>query len=293
MSVLDPAAVGGVFTVGGKRCALYFGEDGTANPVTEQVNAEGGEGPRATAIMQCLWPERYDVFRGLLGTSIVAGGVIVRTLPLAYPDSPNLWCLDVGQVVPVKPRWGGAWFTAELARFPATFGVPRWSFDAEAASDPSGQPWTTTRVRVSAEVTSVPTGTFVWTAGDQAGKKVPDSQLGLLAPRNEISMTRHWMPFVPLRQVNGFIGTLNSQPIVLSDHTYAPGYVLFAGFNATESVDTLGNRTYEVEYVMLGSITHDWNALLDRGLVYRLVNTKQDRSGNYPFTYSDFWNGLP
>jgi hypothetical protein len=219
LSVFDSKATKGVFTVGGKRCALYFGEDGAANPIVEEVNASGGEGPKVTALMQCAWPDRFDVYKGLLGSAAAtASGGIARVLPFRYPDSPNLWCLDVGQVVPIKPQWSGSWFTAAGARFPAIFGVPRWSFDAASTTDPSGQPWTTTRVRVSAEVVTVPVGTFVWTAGKQAGKPVPDSQLGILAPRNEISMTRHWMPFVPLRQVNALIGTVNSRPIILGDH---------------------------------------------------------------------------
>jgi hypothetical protein len=44
---------------------------------------------------------------------------------------------------------------------------------------------------------------------------------------------------------------------------------------------------------MLGSITHDWNALLDRGAVYRLINTQQDAKGLFPFGYDDFWYQLP
>ena len=287
MSILD--AGGNRIQLGLAEATILTGADGSGT-VTEEVDSEVGL--VATVPFQCRYADRFEVYKGLAGGTFYAGGVVVRYLPFAYPPSPSLYCMGISGGRGVKLASSEGWPAWKLWQFQAKFQTPAWGIE-NGDNDPSGEPWTTTRVRVSAEVTEVPLGTFLWTSGSQSGQQVPESGLGILVPRNEISMTRHWVPYVPLADVNGYIGTLNNSPIVMSDYTYPKGYVLFAGFNATESVDTLGNRTYEIEYVLLGSTTHDWNKLLAKDMVYRYVNTAADASGSYPFGYSEFYNNLP
>lgn len=275
-----------LWTVNGYDVELYHGDGDGSGAITEA--SPYGQGPSATVQLQTEWAGRYDVFTYLQGYATGGSGSILRVLPIAYPPSPNLFCLSIGGIKGI--RYKGGW-DYERCQFTAEFGVPSFTMDGVSA-DPSGKLWTTTRSRVSAEVTTVPTGTFYWTAGVDAGTTVADSQLGILAPRVEVSMTRHMMPYAPIQETLAYIGSVNASSVTLGNRTFDAGHLLFAGANITETADVASNRTYEVEYVLMGA-SHDWNALLDKGMVYRLVNTSAGGGGNYPFSYLDYWDNLP
>jgi len=279
-----------LFTIGGYDVKFAFPEGNPGDAIEESVSQ--GQPPVATVQLQCPWRGRYIVWRGLLGTATGGPGSILRQPPFQYWDSPNLVCIGISGAKPIQ-HVGGFQFTE--CRFTAAFSYPTYNYPGQqnGITDPSGVPWTTTRVRVSAQVTQVPVGTFVWTGGTDSGKAVPEAQLGISVPHTEISITRHLMPYLPIAEAESCVGTVNTNPVTIGNRTYSGGQLLFAGMSGDIECDVSGNRTFKCEYTLLGAYGHTWNQILDRQLTWQTVNTNSSGTGNAPFASTDFWNILP
>jgi hypothetical protein len=283
----------GSLVIGGVTAAVAF-TDGDAS--IEESVPEGQDGPRVTVTFECAYADRYGLVRGLAGSATGGAGSIVRVAPFAYPPSPNLYCIAVPSIRGVGWKWAGSWATAREARVTATFGVPRFGFEAAGSNpDPTGLPWTTTRFRITAEFLK-PTygGTFYWTnGGPQNGKPVPDSGLSLILPHSEVSITRHMMPYIPIAEALEYAGSVNSAPITLSNYTFPAGTILFVGMNATESADSIGNKIFEAEYIFVANYLQRWNDVLQSDGFFYPVNTDASGSGDDPYPSADLFAVLP
>jgi hypothetical protein len=263
-------------TLGGYSLYLGFPDGDPSDAVQEAFQPGPGQTPTAQVIMQCDWKSRYMIWGLMLGTAIGGPGGIIRNYPMQYWDSPNLYCTAISNAKPIQYVGG---FTFSRCRFTATFSRPVYD-----------QNWSTIAVKISSQVTQVPVGTFVWQGGVDSGKSVPEAQLGVIVPHTEITITRHYMPYLPIAEAMAYGGTVNVNPVTVSNQRFAPGQLLFGGMSGEISTDISGNRTYKLEYAILGIATHTWNQLLDRALTYQNVAT----SGSVPpFASTDFWNLLP
>lgn len=292
MPTTDPDAQ---VTIGSVAATIRF-ED-----LSESITSEG---PSASVVFQCPYDSRFDLIAGLAGGSKKDDtGKIVYTTPYAYPFGTNMYVREIPRIVGIgKPkRRSDGWPTWDIARVSATFGVPRWGFDA-TTGDLSGRPWTTTRCRVNAEVVVPPGGTFYYSelpehySGNvDNGKPLREGQAGLIHVVNEFTVTRHWMPYIPLEEIDALIGTVNDVDTLVGDHLYEDGQLLFAAFDYTETIDMLGKVVYECSYTVLAKTgeRNTWNAVLDSSAVQHIINTEADESGEYPYKYSDFWYSLP
>jgi hypothetical protein len=285
----------GTVTIGGIDATIYFGEGGDSGPA-ESI-AEGSDGPRAEVTFECDYASRYQFLKGLCGSASGGPGGIVRTVPWAYPPSPNLYPIAVSSIRGVGWKWdaGLRWPTAKVARITTTFGVPKFSYESSNTNDPTGLPWTTTRFRITAEFLK-PTygGTFYWTdGGPQNGKPVPDSGLSLILPHSEVSIQRHWCPYIPIHEALEYAGSVNSAPITLSNYTFPVGTILFVGMNATETADTIGNRVFEDEYIFVANYLQRWSDVLQSDGFFYPVNTDPSGSGDDPYPEADLFAVLP
>ena len=284
------------FTINGVPCSAYM-ED-------ELVESYSDEGPRATVTFQCAWSQRQLLVQGLLGTVGLSGGSIVRNLPYAYPydqgaDNPRR-CLDIPEIRGVKPRadvgnnsGGTGWPTYQYARVKAVFGIPAWQCVAGnpgGQNDPSGLPYTVTKIKTSSEVFSPPGGSFYYKTGSNAGKPVEESTVGIVRPRVEIVMTRMSLPNLPLSNILFLSdGVVNQSEVTIGDYTFPEGCLLFLSANTEPRLEkATGNLLQDVEFNFLGNTEIDWNMFMDRTGEYVLINDKSDGSGNPPFGYDDF-----
>ena len=266
-------------TLGGYPLYLAFPDADPGDTIQESFTPGQGQSPVATVALQCDWNARYVIWGLMLGTSTGGPGGIIRNYPMQYWDSPNLYCTSITNARPIKYIGG---FKFSLCRFTATFSKP--IFD---------QSFSTISVKVSNQVLQLPVGTFKWTGGADSGKTVPEAQLGLIVPHTEINLTRHMLPYLPIKEAETFSGTVNSYSVTIGNTTYAIGELLYAGMSGDISADVVGNRTYKCEHAILGVKGHTWNQLLDKSLTWQTVNTAADGSGNPPFGSSDFWNLMP
>lgn len=296
-------------TIGGVPCTIYWGEDGQSHGIRESWPSEG---PRATVHYLCAWSKRYQLMAALRGG--VAG--FVRVIPHQYPTSPNLICLSIGEVEGLKGRRdSNNWATYESAIIPAEYGIPAWDTVASAPdepqSDPSGKAFTKTKMRASAEVFQPPLGAYYWKDGPDVGKKLNDSQIGIIRPRVEIQMTRLFAPFVPLDFARAYLGMLNDKPVYIADTIFQRGTLMLAAFDAGDGSDdgsgagSLEGKTFELQYTFVGNgyvddgsgtstlIAPDWNQYLGSDGKWHFITTKSDGTGSTPYFYADYYEVIP
>lgn len=270
-------------TLGGVQCTIV--EDGIRERWQKDQPAE------ADVTFKCKWADRYKLIAFLRGTSTVAGGKIVRHFPFRYPSSPNLICLGIGEIYGIKVRRDAFnWQVYDWAIVPAHFEVPTWGEtqqDPGAQNDPSGQPWTITKFKVSGEFFKPPGGRYIYAA---TGQPVKDGDVGIVLPKCEISITKKWLPYVPVNFFMANVGTLNANAFSLSDNSFPRGTVLLAGMNAEPNFDGAGNQTWDVEFTLIangsdpGGNPIDWNNFMPPGGTIFL--TIQDSNGTPPYLYS-------
>ncbi len=272
------------FTVGTVGASLYV-EDG----IVEEFPEEGG--PRASVTFKVPWEQRYALIAGLRGSISLSGDRIIRTPPFRYPDNTNLICTQTGQVRGVKPRRrDDGWLAYKWAFVPVTFTVPTWqAFGEGDVADPSGQPYVTTKFKLSAEVFTPPLGAYFYAAGTKSGQQVEESSVGVVRSRAEISMTRHRLPYVPLDGIMELDGVVNDEEVVIGDKAFPRGCLLFAGASSDPQPDpATGAMLQDVEFTLLGNCNIEWNEFMDPTGAWVPINDKADGSGDPPFEYVSF-----
>jgi hypothetical protein len=246
--------------------------------------------PTATVRMKCPYNVRYTLFAALKGTSIAIGRAIVRTPPFAYPPSTNLSCHSITDVKMIKPQTVGSgpltgWVTGVWCTFTANFSVLRYDLTV-GGGDPSGKAYTTTTIKVSAEVLTPPDGAF-YIGPFPSTKKVEEGSLGIIRANCEINMKRVFVPYVPLDAAMTLMkGCVNSIPMQFADRVFLPGCLLFAGFDASPVDDPSGGRTFDLNYVLMGK-SDDWNKFISTDGSLQFLNTAANGSGDGPYTYAD------
>ena len=120
------------------------------------AEASGPEGPEITIPYKCAWADRWNLVAALRGTCTGNITNFQRSAPYSLPGFPNLVCTSVGQFgyIGSGANPDGSIFAAQ-AIVPATFSAVPWMFadgDPAGQNDSSGQAWTVTKVKPSAEV---------------------------------------------------------------------------------------------------------------------------------------------
>ena len=256
-----------------------------AEGITEGVEPDG---PLAIVKFLCAWSDRYKLVQDLVGTATRSGNTIIRITPLQYPTSPNLYCRPDVRIEPFTKKFSGFvpgltnWPMFTRARVIAKFGVPLWSFDG--SGDPSGVPWTTTTVEPGGEFMTLPGSSSYFTDGTPT-----NTPIGLVIPMKTITFTRHWMPYIPLAEMDSIQGKVNQANITIGDSVYPPETLLFQPGSCTQQRDTIGNVVNEVQYKFIHKPTN-WNKFWHPkpGIGWDYVWDSKTGSGNHPYQLGDF-----
>ncbi len=306
------------------RCAIYMGPSGTEGGLSE---ANPTEGRTASVVFQCYWDDRLDLIAGLIGTVDYVGGTIVRTEPFSYPlserDKQNgkiftdrLVCTSISSVIGTKWQtdddgsftglagWGGYVFALVTAEFtcPSYLVVPLASPltpTDPAFNDLTYQTYCISKVRVSSEVFSPPTGSFQFAQGEFAGQPLLDIGASQIRTRFEVSITRVRMPLIPTETSSPILGTINDADFLIGGQNFPRGTMLFSGINPEPRSDPYnGGLIFDVELTFLanapGATTDDpldWNFFLDSSGTWVRVETRttpdQIGNGKPVFKYAD------
>ena len=279
-----PNGPAGAFTIGGIACTVYMQDKEFA-----LFERQPPEGPEATVTFKCRWLDRYTLVKALVGSVQYVGTTVVRTYPWAYYPSPNLWGYSISEIRGLGPYTDDqGWPQHQFALVTCQFKRPTFNIFGELVTDASGKPYTSTRIKASAEVFTPPKGALYF-AG--TGAMVEEASIGKTRVRFEVSMTRMQMPAYFLGTAAQYIGRVNTDPIVIGGYTFPMGTVLFAGQDTEFSADTLGSITQEITYTLLCNADYDWNMFMRSDGAWDYVTDRSDGTGNYPFPYADsgFW----
>lgn len=240
--------------------------------------------PKATVTFTCAASDHYQLIRQLLGYPVAAGYSIIRTYPFQYPPSPNLIATAIESVEfygpwVAVPGVGLPWLWRRKAKIRCRFELPLWY--QTGAGDPSGLPYTTTTFQGTTDVLTLPETTYTFPSGART-----NSPIGLKVPRIDITMLRHMMPYAPVPQAFPILGGVNNAAVALGGYLCPTGTLLFQGFTATPSADSLGNWYYDVQY-SFSYKERPWNYFLSPNPTEGWAPVT-DGSGNPPFTPVDF-----
>lgn len=176
-----------------------------------------------------LFAERYS-WRSIPGQMIAAAEVEEPDPEDPDPDPPE------GPVAPGPP--GTGWnATHSIAEVRVEFRRPDFPFS-------EGSVFLSRRNRIGARVVTVPGAPyrFALTASLPARGLPINQDIGIVVPTQEIRLTRHWVPDLAAIEdaVMHLVYHTNDAPMTIGGRTWAPGCVLFAGFDSDMSLAGFG-----------------------------------------------------
>jgi hypothetical protein len=241
--------------------------------IREAVGAT--DGPKATVRFLTNWGDRYTFINNVVGTAILSGSSIIRIDPQPYPPSPNIYAIEVPEVVGIgKPtRTASGWISYPYAAITIGFGIPPW------LSDVAGMPYTQTTITHGNEFYTVPDSVYLFADGTPTMNAT-----GIQIPTIDLQFRRHRMPMSLslLAQINTLQGYVNNGTFL----GFAAGTLLFNGASAEESSDVGGNRTYSLDYSFtFRYIPHNYELHPNRTTGWAAVS---DGSGNMKHSAADF-----
>jgi len=283
--------------INGVTCAMDL-RGGGDSVITEQVTPDG---PQAQVILKCFWEDRWKLIKALMGSNTLDNSnTIQRKIPFAYPSREGLFCTAIPEIRGLKPYRDDmgdvtgmpGWMAYEFAYLTAIFSKPSYQVvedDSPQDNDLSGKTFITTRIQESGETLSPQGGTYFFTEGSQSGQPVKDTNIGLIYTRFEITMTRHFMPVVPIWDTLACLGRTNLNGFDLTIGTFLPGTVLFAGLHIEPRAEpSTGIVLWDVDYKFLANAANTWNTILDRDGKFSKINTDVSGNGAVPFPQVDF-----
>ncbi len=310
MPVTNENSPSPTFEINGVPVAIYVGNDGEQGGIIEQWSDRGLE---VIVYFHCRWEDRIELIRGLRGTVAEVGGDVIRDiLPFALPQNPlqpmtkwNRWiCTGTDNFMPKKFRTDqdgaftglAGWGYYDSVVVPAHFMVTTYFTDPDGSflqTDPSHFAFTTTKIRTSGEVFSPPSQVYKFKTAPNI--RVEDIGVGITRVRTEFDVMRHYMPFVPLTNLQTAIGKLNDSPMRFSDFNYPKGSILCSGVQQSDPYGDAASglivQDYEYTLIANGQSNEpddpplDWNQYMrpDNGSWDEL----NDPSGRTPFRYDD------
>ncbi len=315
MPVTNSDSPSPTFEINGVECAIYLGDDGEQGGIIEQWSDRGLE---VLVYFHCRWSDRMEVIRGLRGTVTLIGDRVVRDiLPFSLPqpelDPQTNWsrwiCTGTDNFIPKKFRTDqngsftglSGWGYYDSVVIPAHFMVTTYftTFDVsqDGPVDISGFPFTTTKIRTSGEIFSPPSQVYKFVKPDNAGNsiRVEDIGVGITRVRTEIDITRHYMPNVPLKNLQIAIGKINETQMTFADFDYPRGSILCSGIQQSDPYGDAasGLMVQDFEYTLIANGQSnnpddpplDWNKYMrpDNGE----WDTIMDPNSRTPFRYGN------
>jgi hypothetical protein len=316
MPVTNSDSPSPVFQINDVDVAIYLGEGAEAGGIIEQWSDRGLE---VLVYFHCRWSDRIELIRGLRGTVALVGNTVIRDiLPFHLPQDPlqpqtkwNRWiCTGTDNFIPKKFRTDqdgeftglAGWGYYDSVVVPAHFMVTTYFTDLgsqfeDGQVDPSGFPFTTTKIRVSGEIFSPPSQVYKFKTADANGNfiRVEDIGVGITRVRAELDVMRHYMPVVPLANLQVAMGKLNESPMKFADFNYPKGSILCSGVQQSDPYGDAASglivQDYEYTLIANGESNNpddpplDWNLYMrpDNGLWDQLL----DPNGRTPFRYAD------
>lgn len=312
------------FQIGGVTAAIYTGENGDEGGIVEHWSDKGLE---VTIDFIVAWEDRIRFLQGLRGASTWDGnspGHVTRLYPFALPfnnndffppldnleNAPYGWgrylCYGTSPFRPIKYRTDKqgdttgmtGWGYYDDVIIQAHFSSPSYFvFDQKipytVGFDLSGYPYTTTITKTTGEVFAPYTNSFRF---ETVQTPVNEANVGIIRPKTELMITRHYMPMVDTSTYEKLIGKVNENPITIGTIEYSPEAILYLNYEVEPYGDvSTGMTYYDIKHQMIanGNVLDDagheissWNYFLaPNGHWDKLVAVN---GGQTPYQKADF-----
>jgi hypothetical protein len=309
------------FKIGEVAASFFLGEGGDQAAIRESWSDQG-----LTVSIDFLvrWSDRIKLIQELNGSSSYSAPSYTRKLPVKLPviigdTSPGLpgqseeysWyrfaCVGAGEFKPIKWRTDksgnvtgfAGWGYYQMVVVPTTWMVPTYvitekPFDPDfPGADISGFPYTTTRIKPSGESYSPYSTAYKYSSSD---KQIDGSKVGLIRPKMEIAITRHYMPFVDSHAYDELIGKVNNAPMKFGNTEYPEESLLYLAYEPEVRGDvSTGGLTYDITHHLIangpvldkdGNPNSSWNYFVSPNGTWDLV--VQADSGDPPYGRDNF-----
>lgn len=312
------------FQIGGVDASIYVGENGDEGGIVETWTDKGLE---VSVDFIVGWQDRIKFLQGLRGAATWDGGSpgsVTRSYPFSlpfndndtYPDFGNLqgapygWgrylCFGTSPFRPIKYRTDKDGSFAGLAGWghyddvviQAHFSSPSYFvFDQKipytTGFDISGYPYTTTTTRATGEVFAPYTNSFKF---DATNVPINEANVGIIRPKTEIMITRHYMPMVDTLTYDGLIGKVNKDPITLGTIEYGEEAILYLSYEVEPYGDvSTGLTYYDIKHQLManGNVLDSANAPISSWNYFLTPKGNWDKlvavnGGATPYQKADF-----
>lgn len=306
------------FDVGGVQTAFYLGDDEEAAPIREAWAED--QGLILSIDFLVRWSDRLKFLQALSGSSSYSAPSYTRKTPVRLPQilgdsSPGLpgqpdayqWyrftCTGTGELVPKKWRTDvdgsvtglAGWGYYEMVVVPTIWTVPSYIIDQSEftpdfpGADISGFPYTTTRTKASGESYAPYATGYKF---NSTGLQIDDAKVGLIRPKTEITITRHFMPYVDIETYESLIGAVNNAPIKFGNKEFDEDSILYLNYEIEPRPDvSTGGLTYDITHHLIangpvedasGNPNSSWNYFVDRKGTWDLVVSSEGGKPPYP-----------
>lgn len=295
-------------SVNGIPCGIYLGPNGDQGGIVEHWTDHGLE---VKVDFLVPWGDRIGFIQALRGVAGVDGnGNVTRedpwTLPITtidfcpkaapYNETPYFWdsylCIGTDPFRPIKPLVDqdgsvtgiAGWVFYEYVVIPARFAVTpyqigEFSNNYNYGDDLSGYPYTSIKARASGEAFQAWYNAYVFTA-----TQAPASDVVIIRPRQEFTITRYMMPYVDTDKYDNLIGKVNENPLTIGTTFYGSESVLYMGYEPEWISDpSTGLLFYNIHHtVMANGVVRDaddnpsssWNMYLTKTGRWRSVSLR-------------------
>lgn len=267
---------GPTLTIAGKTVTIR-------NDTGIRENVPFATGPGAEVGFRCLWGDRYDVIRALIGQSYAVGTSIHRIAPMAYHDSPGMFCLAVPEIVgfpeAIQTQADG-WVGYKYADFIAQYGILPYGLDSSYAT---GRAYCSITEDVGGETRTIPQTTYFFQDGTPS-----NTPLSFDIAIRRISARFYRVPLYPDVEMDPLVNGVNSAPYRIGRKTYGIGLLRFLGAGIAEEWDSLGNLNYTISY-LFDKRPIDWNYEIHPNTGnWTLVTKDGTPTGDPRYPYVDF-----
>lgn len=262
-------------------------------PLTTDPTEETGDiqqGLTASQAYRVAWADRYTFANEVLGYSRGLGD---RAIPLAHPDSPNMFVRSVrikgeGDVTLAAdadfPQWDWAIVTLNFATPTIDYGQgqdPQFlNTMGQTVEEREALVWCEQEVDFTAEWYSLPKQNCKWGSGSKNGQTI-DSPVRFRVPVQIINLTFTRVPILPAWVIDDFSGALNAGTFL----GIPEGQVWFIGGKTNRTADTSGQIVQKAS-MQFKWRKEDWNKEPDENGAFQMVTRADGTTKRYE--YKDF-----
>lgn len=249
----------------------------------------------------CRWSDRLDLVKDFVGTVTAQAKGLLRTMPEFHPEAPWMPCLSMDMIQPEgfmtdlagTPVFRFASGAEGLAVYRATHANVQYRLAPDQLIvEGEWERWTSVKETYQTEAQKVPGG--IWQLVGHTPDTFIQTESRIPYFTKEVRITWWKTPIWDRERIENVLNHVNTEawPNIFHGgvlYNYAPGTLLFSGFETEEKRSAAGQLLWDVTYVMKWRQS-TWNRFYygagNQGATY--YNVVHKTTGAPPFASASF-----